>query len=88
VAYEQSGISCDKFQTKENVCATLTEQINAAQTVGQKAAKAQELIEVAEELLACEEYEDASLGCQYCRNLYLLRMRTARLILKMASLDD
>ena len=88
VVYEQSGITCGKFQTKESICATLTEQVNAAQTIGQKAAKAQELIEVAEELLACEEYEEADLECHYCHSFSDLRQKTARLILKMASLDD
>jgi len=86
VVYEQSGITCDKFQTKESVCATLTEQVNAAQSIGEKAAKAKELIEVAEELLVCEEHEEASLECQYCRSLSLLRKKTAALIVKMASL--
>jgi len=86
VVYEQSGITCGKFQTKESVCATLTEQVNAAQSIGQKAAKAKELIEVAEELLACEEYEDASLECQYCHSFSDLRKKTAALILKMGSL--
>jgi len=86
VVYEQGGITCGKFQTKESICATLTEQVNAAQSIGEKAAKAKELIEVAEELLACEEYEEASLDCQYCRSFSLLLKKTAALILKMVSL--
>lgn len=84
--HEQNGITCGKFQTKESICATLTEQVNAAQSIGEKAAKAKELIEIAEEVLACEEYEEASLECQYCHSFYLLRKKTAALILKMASL--
>ncbi len=86
VAYEQSGITCGRFQSKESVCAALTAQVNTAQSIGEKAAKAKELIEVVEELLACEEYEEASLECQYCHSFSLLRKKTAALILKMASL--
>lgn len=86
MVYEESGITCGKFQTRESICATLTEQVNAAQSIGEKAAKAKELIEVAEELLACEEYEEASQECNYCRDLSLLRKKTATLILNMASL--
>jgi hypothetical protein len=86
VVYEQGGITCGEFQAKESIFATLAEQVNAAQSIGEKAAKAKEVIEVAEELLACEEYEEASLECQYCRNFSLLRKKTAALIIKMASL--
>jgi hypothetical protein len=64
----------------------LAEEVNAAQTINEKAAKAKELMEVAEELLACEEYEEGGLECQCCRGLSLLRKKTAALILKMASL--
>ena len=83
---EQSGISCGRFQTKGSICTTLTEQVNAAQSIGQKAAKAEELIEVAEELLACEEYEQANVECLYCHGFSVLRRKTAALILKMVSL--
>lgn len=88
VVYEQSGITCGKFQTKERFCATLTEQVNAAQSIGEKAARAKELIEVAEELLACEEYEESNVECLYCHSFSLLRKKTAALILKMVSLGD
>ena len=86
VVYEQSGITCDEFQSKESICAALTEQVNAAQNISQKAAKAKELIEVAEGLLACEEYEEANVECRYCRRFSVLRKKTAALILKMGSL--
>ena len=86
MVYEQDGITCNRFQTKESVCATLTEQINATQSISEKAAKAKEMIEVAEELLACEEYGERGLECQYCQSLSLLRKKTAALIVKMASL--
>lgn len=87
MVYEESGITCGRFRTKESICATLSGQINAAQGIGEKAAKAKELIGVAEELLACEEYEEADLECQYCHSFSLLRRKTAALILKMASLS-
>jgi len=86
VVCEESGITCNRFRAKESVCATLTEQINAAQSISEKAAKAKELIEVAEELFACEEYGEGDPECQYCHSLSLLRKKTAALILKMAPL--
>jgi len=81
----QGSITCDNFQAKERVCAALAEQVNAAQTIDEKAAKARGMMEVVEELLACEEYEKTSVACQYCRSFSLLRQKTAALILKIAS---
>jgi len=82
---EQPSISCPKFQAQEGVVTGLTQQINAARTVAEKAPKAEELIEAVEELLDCSEYEE-SLDCQLCHNFSQLRKKTAELILKAGRL--
>jgi len=84
MAEEQIG--CPKFQAQESVVARLTQQINAARTVTEKAPKAEELIEAVEELLDCGEYEEESLDCRLCHNFSELRKKTAELILKAGRL--
>ncbi|MBL7183775.1 MAG: hypothetical protein ISS50_04920 [Anaerolineae bacterium] len=87
MAYEQTGIRCPRFSAQERICVGLTEQINAARTAVEKAARAEDLIEVVQELLDCEEYEEEeSLDCQYCRNVSLLRKKTAELVRKASAL--
>lgn len=83
---EQPSISCPKFRVQESIIARLTQQINAARTVAEKAPKAEGLIEVVEELLDCCEYEEESLDCRLCHNFSELRKKTAELILKAGRL--
>lgn len=78
----EEQIRCPKFRAQETVVVRLTQQINAAETVAEKAPKAKELIETVEELLDCGEYEEDSPHCQFCHNFSALRKKTAELILK------
>jgi len=86
MAYEQTGISCPRFSAQERTCVRLTERLNVARTAAEKAARAEELIEAVQELLDCEEYEEESLDCQYCRNVSLLRKKTAELVRKVGAI--
>ncbi|MBL7184103.1 MAG: hypothetical protein ISS50_06600 [Anaerolineae bacterium] len=86
MAHEQAGIRCPRFSAQERICIGLTERINNARTAAEKAARAGELIEAVQELLDCEEYEEGRLDCQYCRDVSLLRKKTAELVCKVGSI--
>ncbi|MCG2769721.1 MAG: hypothetical protein L6435_15285 [Anaerolineae bacterium] len=86
MAHEQTGISCPRFSAQERICVSLTERLNVARTAAEKAARAEELIEAVQELLDCKEYEEESLDCQYCRNVSLLRKKTAELVRKVSAI--
>lgn len=86
MAHEQSGIRCPRFSAQESICVRLTERLNVARTAVEKAARAEELFEVVQELLDCEEYDEQSLDCQNCRNISQLRKKTAELVRKVSAL--
>jgi len=86
MAHEQISIRCPRFSAQERICVRLTEQINVARTAAEKAARAEELIEVVQELLDCKECEEKSLDCQHCRSLSLLRKETADLVRKVGAI--
>jgi len=83
MADEQASINCPQFQAQESICTRLTEQINAARSVAEKATAAQELINAVQELLDCDEYNEENLDCQYCHDFSVLRKKTAELVSKV-----
>lgn len=86
----QANIHCPIgfFPRQEEEIAHLTEEINWARTAAEKAPWAQALIEAADVLLACEQYDEDSLDCRLCRNFSELRRKTAALVIKAGRLGD
>jgi hypothetical protein len=85
----QASIHCPigLFPRQEDEIARLTQEINQARTAAEKAPWAQALIEAADVLLACEQYDQESLDCRLCRNFSELRRKTAALVVKAGHLD-
>lgn len=80
------GIRCPLFQSGEEAIKRLTNEINEATSVEEKAAKAQDMIEEVDALLSCEEYDDKNVDCKNCRVISELRKRTAELVVKARKL--
>jgi hypothetical protein len=82
----KSKIECPigLFGPQEVKIEALTKSLNAAPTLLEKAPFAQELMEEAGVLLACQSYDPTNVNCGLCRGFSELRMQTANLVMKMA----
>lgn len=74
------------FAEQENEISRLTLAINEAQTVGDKAPWAHELIQAVDVLLACEAYDESSSHCRLCRHFAELRGKAAGLVIRVGKL--
>ncbi len=72
------------FDDQEVRMAALAEAVNQASTPLAKAPWADEIMAAADELLACEAYDESSRDCRLCHRFADLRRRTAALIVKVA----
>jgi len=72
------------FDDQEARMAALAEAVNQASTPLAKAPWAEEIMAAADELLACEAYDESSRDCRLCHRFADLRRRTAALIVKVA----
>ncbi|PJH75486.1 MAG: hypothetical protein CO064_06425 [Anaerolineae bacterium CG_4_9_14_0_8_um_filter_58_9] len=77
----------DLFSRQEEEIAHLTRAINQARTTDQKAPWAQALIEAVDVLLACKQYDQASMDCRLCYNFAELRRKMATLVVKAMRLN-
>jgi Mor family transcriptional regulator len=77
----------DLFLRQEEEIAHLTRAINQARTTDQKAPWAQALIEAVDVLLACRQYNQASMDCRLCHNFAELRRKMATLVVKATRLS-
>jgi hypothetical protein len=75
------------FPRQETEIARLVLAINQAATIEDKLRWAQYLIDAADELLACQSYNDGSPDCRLCHNFSGLRHKTADLIVKASRLS-
>lgn len=80
-------MSCPKYLEMERVIKLLTEEINMAEEVTTKAAKARELTEMADTLLSCEDYEEENWNCRNCRRVASLRKEASQIILHVSRGD-
>jgi len=80
-------MSCSKYLEMERVIKLLTEEINMAEEVTTKAAKARELTEMADTLLSCEDYEEENWNCRNCRRVASLRKEASQIILHVSRGD-
>ena len=83
---EEPKINCLTFQKQEPVIKNITEKINGAKGVKEKAKNALELQKEVDVLLSCSDYKEGSLDCGSCHFIANLRKRTANLIIKSEKL--
>ncbi len=79
---EQSKISCPTFQKQEPGIKEITDRINMAEGVREKAAASEELQRKADVLLSCPDYDEKSTDCSNCRFITNVRKKTTDLIIK------
>jgi hypothetical protein len=82
VEENKAKISCLTFQKQEPVIKDITDKINQAKGVQEKAVYAEELQKEVEVLLSCPDYDKEKLDCENCRFVVNLRKKTAGLIIK------
>lgn len=83
---EEPKISCLTFQKQESLLEDITEKINMAKEVQEKARFAEELQKEVDVLLSCPDYDKEKLGCESCHFIASLRKKTADLIIKAKGL--
>lgn len=83
---EDTTISCSLFQTQERTIRGITDKINRAEEIQQKAAPALELQKEVDVILDCPDYDAAQLDCINCRFIAHFRKKTAALITKAQKL--
>ena len=79
-------IGCKTFQKQELVIKDITDKINKAKGVQEKAVFAEELQKEVDILLSCPDYDGESLDCRNCRFIANVRKKTANLIIKAKKL--
>ncbi|MBU2445591.1 MAG: hypothetical protein KJ666_08470 [Bacteroidetes bacterium] len=79
---ENAEISCPIFQKQEPVIKYITDKINQAKGVLEKARFAEELQKEVDVLLSCPDYDKGKLDCNSCQFIAKLRKKTVDLIIK------
>ena len=79
-------INCPIFQKQELIIKELTNNINNAKGVQEKARVSEELKKETDVLLNCLDYDEKRLDCSSCRFIANLRKRTVDLIIKAKKL--
>ncbi|MDP3297899.1 MAG: hypothetical protein Q8N09_10010 [Thermodesulfovibrionia bacterium] len=82
----KAKISCSIFQKQEPVIKDVTDKINKAKGVQEKARFAEKLQEEVDVLLSCTDYKSENLDCKNCHFIANLRKKTAGLIIKAKKL--
>jgi hypothetical protein len=84
---EEPKINCSTFQKQEPFIKDITDKINQAKGVLEKAKFAEELQKEAEVFFSCPDYESQSLDCKNCHFISNLRKKTSNLIIKAKKLE-
>ena len=79
--------NCPTYLEKEPTIKQLTEEINKASNVADKAAKAEELAKIADSLISCTSYQKESWDCENCHRIALLRKEASQIILHVCRGD-
>jgi predicted transcriptional regulator len=87
VSRRPQRISCSKYLEMERVIKRLTEEINGAEDVAIKAAKARELMGMADSLLSCVNYEKRNWNCENCHRVASLRKEASQIVLHVSEGD-
>jgi len=83
---EKQKINCPVFQKQEAVVKDITDKINIARQVQEKARFAEELQKEVDVLLSCPDYDGNKLDCKNCHFIANLRKKTANLIIETKKL--
>ena len=83
---EEARINCTIFQKQEIVIKGITDKINKAKGVLEKARFAEELQKEVKVLLSCLDYKSESLNCKNCYLIANLREKTADIVIKAKKL--
>lgn len=83
---EEPKISCPAFQKQEPVIKGISDKINSAKDVKEKARFAEELQKEVNVLLSCPDYKKEKLDCKNCHFIAGLRKKTADIIIKAKKL--
>jgi ArsR family transcriptional regulator len=78
---------CTKYLSSKERMEQLTNEINRAEDISVKAAKALELIEEADALLSCSEYSRSDHQCMECRRIASLKRRASEIIIQVSKGD-
>jgi len=77
-------MECPIFSRVEKEISMLTDEINKAKEITEKSAKAQELKDKADFLLACRKYNDENWNCRNCRRIASLRKSVSEVIMQVS----
>jgi len=83
---EDERINCPIFQKQEPAIKEITDRINMAKTVVEKARFAEKSQAEVNALLSCERYDKVSIDCKRCHFIATLRKETANLIINAKKL--
>jgi len=83
---EKQKISCPTFKKQEPIIKNITDKINMAKQMQEKARFAEELENEVDVILSCTDYKEESLECKNCHIIAKLRKKTANLIIKTRKL--
>lgn len=83
---EGAQMACPIFQRHEPVIQDLTDRINKATDVREKAELARKLQEEVDALCSCPDRDEEDSDCNICRVIANVRMKTAGLIIDAAKL--
>ena len=78
---KEAGIQCPTFLKQEPGINKLTESINQAEDVREKAAFAQELQKEVNVLMECPDYKSDGVDCRNCHFLATVRKRVADVVI-------
>ena len=83
----RATMDCPTFQKQESIIKDLTDRINRAEGVSEKAGIAEEMQKEVALLLCCLESDEGKAGCGNCRFIANLRGKTAALIIRAQKLE-
>ena len=82
----KAKIDCPAFQKQESIIKDITDRINRAKGVQEKARFAEELLKEVSVLLSCPDHNGKKSDCKNCHLIANLRMKTANLIIRAKKL--
>jgi ArsR family transcriptional regulator len=81
ITRQSQRMDCSKYLETERAMKRLTEEINRTKDVATKAAKAEELVKMADSLLSCTDYQKGNWNCENCHRAASLRKEVSQVIL-------
>jgi len=75
-------MGCPTFQKQESIIRDMTDRINRAEGMSEKAGIAEEMQKEVAVLLSCLDYDEEKAVCRNCCFIANLRMKTANLIIR------